>query len=101
MLNAEALQSLTDVEKSRLLEFEKTFGTKGWEQIKDWAEKSAEEQLVRLQYAQDWDTFQLTRNAMFLFQSFANLEEETYKEFERIGFGRLEDQMVQVELEHE
>ena len=101
MLNTEALQLLTDEEKGRLVEFERTFSTKGWEFIKEWAEKSAAEQDERMKYAANWEQFQALRTSYALFLSFANLEEETYKEFERIGFGRVEVEQVDTELEHE
>ncbi len=54
-----------------------------------------------MQFAANWDQFQACRTAMFLFQSFANLEEETYAEFERIGAARADNEVIEVELEHE
>lgn len=101
MLDAAALQNLTSEEKARLVEFERTFNTKGWEFIVEWANKSADEQLERMQYADSWDSFQAMRTAMFAFRSFAGLEEETYAEFERIGAARAEDKLVEIELDNE
>lgn len=101
MLDTNALQHLTSEEKARLVEFERTFGTKGWEFIIEWAEKSALEQQERMQFAANWEQFQACRTAMFLFRSFANLEEETYAEFERIGAARADNEVIEVELEHE
>lgn len=101
MLNTEALQRLSDEEKSRLVEFERTFSTKGWKYLVEWAEKSAQEQDERMKYAANWDQFQQLRTSYALFKGFANLEEETYAEFERLGLERAETEVVDVELEHE
>jgi hypothetical protein len=54
-----------------------------------------------MKYAANWDQFQQLRTSYALFKGFTNLEEETYAEFERIGLARQEEQVIDVELEHE
>lgn len=85
MLDTETLQYLTDDMKSRLVKFEQTFSSAGWPLIMEWAKASAEEQRDRMLFCSNWEQYVNLQAQWTMFTEFANLEESTYAEFERLA----------------
>jgi len=98
MLDTESLQYLPDEMKSRLVKFENTFSSEGWDQIVLWAKKSAEEQRDRMLFCQNWEQYLAIQAQWTMFTEFANLEESTFAEFERMA-QEFRDQKEAVDLE--
>ncbi len=81
MIDAEILNNLTDEQKARLMELEKTFNTDGWKVIKAFMAAKSQDAAQRMVYAQDWDSFVELRGMGRAYEAFANFEDETYNEF--------------------
>lgn len=101
MLDTNTLQYLSDEQKSRLVEFEKTFSSKGWDYIQKFLQQSADEAKERLCFVANWDQYMATGSRWAVFQELANLEEETYAEFERIAQQGAEDALMATETDFE
>lgn len=101
MLNADTLNYLSDDQKARLVEFEKTFSSKGWEFIQKFLQESANEAKERLCFVANWDQYMATGSRWAVFQELANLEEETYAEFERLAQANAESALLANEEEYE
>lgn len=101
MLDTNTLQYLSDDQKARLVEFEKVFSSKGWEYIQGFLQQSADEAKERLCFVANWDQYMATGSRWAVFQELANLEEETYAEFERIAQQAAEDALMANEPEFE
>lgn len=81
MLDADVLQHLSDEQKARLVELEKTFDTKGWGVIKTFANQKAEDIGNRMLNVNNWEEYNQLRGALRAYAGFANFENETYNEF--------------------
>lgn len=81
MIDAETLTYLSDEQKARLVELEKTFDTDGWKIIKNWSQQKAEDLGNRMINAQSWEEFKQLQGALHAYAGFANFEDETYNEF--------------------
>lgn len=101
MLDTDSLKYLSAEQKARLMEFEKTFSSKGWSYIQKFLEQSALEAKDRLCFVTNWDQYMATGARWAVFQELSNLEEETYKEFERIAQNNAEEALIGQELEVE
>lgn len=96
MLDAEALRDLPDELKARLVEFEKTFGTLGWSFVVEWARKSADEMRDRMLFCTSWEQYIALQSRWTIFTELSMLEEETYKEFERLAYEAREEAALAV-----
>lgn len=101
MLTEETLKLLPDDLKNRLSEFEKTFSTKGWNFVSEWASKTADEIKHRLLFCQSWEEYQNLQGRWFAFTELANLEVATYNEFEAIAAQIEESTVSDFEIEYE
>lgn len=101
MLDAEQLNHLSSDLKARLVEFEKTFSTKGWGMIQKFLAQSAEEHKERMLFCSTWDQYMALQSRWAVFTELANLEEETYNEFERLAQQAAEEKLMAVEPEFE
>ena len=101
MLDTEALKTLPDEQKARLVEFEKTFSSTGWKYIVKWAQKTAEEQRNRLMFCQNWEQYLDLQAKWYVYTELSNLEDLTYKEFENLAAQALEAQVEEVEVDYE
>lgn len=101
MLDTELLKKLPPEYKERLVEFEKTFASKGWSFVQEWAEKTAEEMEQRLLFATSWEQYNDIRGRWFAFQELAKLEEATYNEFENIARQIAEAEIEEVDVGEE
>ena len=101
MLDTEVLKHLPDELKARLVEFEATFSTKGWNYIQEWAQKSADEQRDRMLFCTTWEQYVNLQGRWFAFTELANLEDATYKEFEGLAQQAAEQAIEEIEIEYE
>lgn len=99
MIDADVLQSLTDEQKARLMELEKTFNTDGWKIFKAFAQQQSLEMQQRMVYAQDWDSFLEQRGAARTWANIAQFEDETINEFVALAQQNAEGSIEPVVIE--
>ena len=101
MIDTETLKHLPDEYKDRLVNFEQMFRTKGFEQLKQYAEAEANERRDRMLSVSSWEQYIYLRAEWAIWQELANLEEITYREFETLAAEAQEQKFEEVELEYE
>lgn len=100
-VDTEVLKHLPDEAKARLVEFEKTFNSKGFQMLIQWAKATAEEKAQRMLFAQNWDQYLFLKGEWSMFTELANIEDTTYREFENMAAEAKENAVVESELEYE
>ena len=99
MLDADVLQNLTDEQKIRLTQLEKTFQSDGWNLIQAFISEQAHDKQQRMLFASTWDEFLELRGAARALAGFANFEQETYNEFVATAEMNTQDSIEDVELD--
>lgn len=101
MIDTELLKFLPDEYKGRLANFDEMFRTKGFAQLKQYAEVEAEERKMRMMNVGNWEQYIYLRAEFAIWSELANLEDITYKEFEAIAEQARDRNIEEVELEYE
>ena len=100
-MDLEQIQHLTDEQKARYLELERTFDSPGWKLVEEFALQRRDDAVARVLFAKSWDEHQVFSGAKDAFAIFVNLRESTENEFAALAAANAEVARTKDEEEYE
>lgn len=83
-LDMDELKKLPNEYKDRYMLLERLFGDKAWEYVKAWSQKSADQQIVAILNAPNWDQTVYARGKRDGFLELLNMEKSVAFQFRQI-----------------
>lgn len=100
-MDLDQIQHLTDEQKERYLQLERTFDTPGWKLVEEYAIQRANDATGRLLAAKSWEENRIFAGGREAFALFANLRESTESEFAALAAANAEAKRTQDEEDYE
>jgi hypothetical protein len=91
-LDMDELKALPNELKDKYMLLERLFGDKSWEYVKAWCQKSADQQVMILLQAPNWDQTVYARGKRDAFIELLNLEKGVAFEFRHILFEKAQQE---------
>lgn len=100
-MDLEQIKYLTDDQKDKYLDYERTFESKGWGYVKGWLLGQIQEQVQRALFASSWEDHRVATGMRIAFEQMLSLHENVEAEFVSAAEANMLNAVNDDELEHE